>query len=132
MGDFASAPKLPGHRRRWNPQAARHGRRHWQARLCTGCKVFNASLPSPNPDFALLPPQAVEFAGGSARAVAGVPVHSPRGPNDWQPVIWRGLGFDYDTLLSSQQVEGFRNVHMHTCKLPAHPCDGHHPSCSTG
>lgn len=63
--------------------------------------------------------QAAEFADGGARALAGMPVEVAKGPNDWQPVIWRGMGFDYNELLSSAQV--FLTAGHRTPRMPHLP-----------
>ncbi len=63
--------------------------------------------------------QAAEGADCSARALAGMPVEAAKGPNDWQPVIWRGMGFDYNELLSSAQV--FLTAGQRTPRMPHLP-----------
>ncbi len=49
--------------------------------------------------------QAMEFLKlEGARVLAGYPAQGASGANDWQPVIWRGLGVDYDALLHAGEA----------------------------
>lgn len=46
----------------------------------------------------------MEFISGIAYAVTGAPGQGANSLDDWQPSLWRGLGFDYNNVLHAADV----------------------------
>jgi hypothetical protein len=48
--------------------------------------------------------QAQEFVTSGAKAVTGSEGQGAESEDDWQPTLWRGLGFDFSNVLHAHEA----------------------------